>query len=331
MRKVLGGMRKVSYNIFTMATLSKLLTEFLEYLEIEKNVSPLTVKNYDFYLRRFLQWGKLKEPQDITTETVRQYRLFLNRLESQSKQPLKASTRNYHLIALRAFLKYMAKRDVPSLASEKVELAKQPERQVSFMEGSDLERFLEAPMKTEQPNLVQIRDKAILELLFSTGLRVSELANLKKDQVNLEKDEFTVRGKGSKLRVVFVSHTARHWIGEYLKKRNDDESWLFLRHDRAIKRSAENFKPLTPRSIQRIVQYYAKAAGITKRITPHTLRHSYATDLLMNGADIRSVQSMLGHASITTTQIYTHVTNQQLREVYKAFHNRKGKKHKDED
>ncbi len=314
-----------------MATnLPKLLTDFLEYLEIEKNVSPLTVKNYDFYLRRFLTWGKLKEPQDITTEKVRQYRLFLNRLISQSKQPLKASTRNYHLIALRAFLKYMAKRDVTSLSSEKVELAKQQERQVSFMEGSDLERFLEAPLKIKTQDIVQIRDKAILELLFSTGLRVSELANLKKDQVNLEKDEFTVRGKGSKLRVVFVSNTARHWIGEYLKARSDDEEWMFLRHDRAIKRSAENFKPLTPRSIQRIVQYYAKAAGITKRITPHTLRHSYATDLLMNGADIRSVQSMLGHASITTTQIYTHVTNQQLREVYKAFHNRRGKKQKDD-
>jgi len=347
---------EVSYNIAAMPALPKLLTDFLEYLEIEKNVSPLTVKNYDFYLRRFLGWGKLKEPADISAEKVRQYRLFLNRLVSQSKQPLKASTRNYHLIALRAFLKYLAKRDVHSLAPDKVELSKQPERQVSFLEGTDLERFLEAPMKTEQPSLVQVRDKAILELLFSTGLRVSEVANLKKDQVNLEKAEFTVRGKGSKLRVVFVSQTARHWLGDYLKKRNDAEAWLFLRHDRAMKRSAENLKPLTqhhrpdgrekntstmrtdsersggagltPRSIQRIVQYYAKAAGITKRITPHTLRHSYATDLLMNGADIRSVQSMLGHASITTTQIYTHVTNQQLREVYQAFHGRRRQKNK---
>lgn len=322
-------------------TLSKLLTEFLEYLEIEKNVSPLTVKNYDFYLRRFLTWGKLQEAKDITSEKVRQYRLHLNRLINSQKEPLKASTRNYHLIALRAFLKYLAKRDVATLSSEKVELAKQQDRQVSFMEGSDLERFLEAPLKIEHlspgasakggQNIVQIRDKAILELLFSTGLRVSELAGLKKDQINMEKDEFTVRGKGGKLRVVFLSHNARHWVAEYLKKRNDEEEWMFLRHDRAMKRSAENFKPITPRSIQRIVQFYAKAAGITKRITPHTLRHSYATDLLMNGADIRSVQSMLGHASITTTQIYTHVTNQQLREVYKAFHNRRGKKQKDSD
>ena len=313
------------------ANLSKLLTEFLEYLEIEKNVSPLTVKNYDFYLRRFLSWGKLQDPKDITSEKVRQYRLHLNRLINQQKEPLKASTRNYHLIALRAFLKYLAKRDVASLSSEKVELAKQQERQVSFMEGSDLERFLEAPLKIEQQNIVQIRDKAILELLFSTGLRVSELAGLKKDQINMGKYEFTVRGKGGKLRVVFLSHNARHWVGEYLKQRSDDEEWMFLRHDRAMKRSAENFKPITPRSIQRIVQFYAKAAGITKRITPHTLRHSYATDLLMNGADIRSVQSMLGHASITTTQIYTHVTNQQLREVYKAFHNRRGKKEKKDE
>ena len=202
-------------------TLPKLLTDFLEYLEIEKNVSPLTVKNYHFYLSRFLSWGDLKDPADITSEKVRQYRLYLNRLVNQQKEPLKASTRNYHLIALRAFLKYMAKRDVTTLSSEKVELAKQQERQVSFMEGSDLERFLEAPLKIEQQNIIQIRDKAILELLFSTGLRVSELAGLKKDQINMEKDEFTVRGKGSKLRVVFLSHNARHWIGEYLKKRTD--------------------------------------------------------------------------------------------------------------
>lgn len=309
-------------------SLAKLLNDFLTYLEIEKNVSPLTVKNYDFYLKRLVKWGNLKEPQDITSEKVRQYRLFLNRLLSQQKEALKASTRNYHLIALRAFLKYLAKRDVKTLAPEKVELAKQPERQVNFLEGPDLERFLEAPLKTEEHNLVKSRDKAILEMLFSTGLRVSELAGLKKENINLEKDEFTVRGKGGKLRVVFLSHTSRHWLGEYLKNRNDQEPWMFLRHDRAVKRSAENFKPLTPRSIQRIVQYYAKAAGITKRVTPHTLRHSYATDLLMNGADIRSVQSMLGHASITTTQIYTHITNQQLRDVYKAFHGtrRKGKK-----
>jgi site-specific recombinase XerD len=306
--------------------LRKLLTDFLEYLEVEKNVSPLTIRNYDFYLNRFLAWGKFEKPDDIVTEKVRQYRLYLNRLMNQQKEPLKASTRNYHLIALRAFLKYLAKRDIHSLAAEKVELAKQPDRQVSFLEGADLERFLEAPMKTEEKGIVQLRDKAILELLFSTGLRVSELANLKKENVNLEKEEFTVRGKGGKLRVVFLSHNARHWLGEYYKHRADKEPWMFLRHDRAIKRSSEELKPLTPRSVQRLVQYYAKAAGITKRITPHTLRHSYATDLLINGADIRSVQSMLGHASITTTQIYTHVTNQQLREVYKAFHGRRRKR-----
>lgn len=326
--------------------LRKLLTDFLEYLEVEKNVSPLTIRNYDFYLNRFLAWGKFEKPEDIVTEKVRQYRLYLNRLVNQQKELLKASTRNYHLIALRAFLKYLAKRDIHSLASEKVELAKQPDRQVSFLEGADLERFLEAPMKSEHlpaeaplpavasakvgakvgPSIVQLRDKAILELLFSTGLRVSELANLKKENVNLEKEEFTVRGKGGKLRVVFLSHNARHWLGEYYKHRIDKEPWMFLRHDRAVKRSSEELKPLTPRSVQRLVQYYAKAAGITKRITPHTLRHSYATDLLINGADIRSVQSMLGHASITTTQIYTHVTNQQLREVYKAFHGRRRKK-----
>ncbi|MFA6042852.1 MAG: site-specific tyrosine recombinase/integron integrase [Patescibacteria group bacterium] len=306
--------------------IKKLLTDFLEYLEVEKNVSPLTVRNYGFYLKRFVDSAKLEKPTDVTIEKVRQFRLFLNRQLNHQKEVLKASTRNYHLIALRAFLKYLAKRDVPSLAAEKVELAKQTERQVSFLEGTDLERFLEAPLKLEQPDLLKARDKAILELLFSTGLRVSELANLKKDGINLEKDEFTVRGKGGKLRIVFLSHNARHWVGAYLKARNDDEPWIFLRHDRAIKRSGAEHKPLTSRSIQRLVQHYATVAGITKRITPHTLRHSYATDLLMNGADIRSVQSMLGHASITTTQIYTHVTNQQLREVYQAYHGRRRKK-----
>ncbi|RJO59223.1 hypothetical protein C4546_03285 [Candidatus Parcubacteria bacterium] len=310
-------------------SLTKFLNDFLAYLEIEKNVSPLTVKNYDFYLKRFIAWGKLKSPNEITAEKVRQYRLFLNRLVNKQKEALKASTRNYHLIALRAFLKYLAKRDVSALAPEKVELAKQAERQVNFLDGADLERFLEAPLKTQEPGLVKMRDKAILEMLFSTGLRVSELANLKKENVNLQKEEFTARGKGGKLRVVFLSQAARRWLGEYLENRSDQEPWLFLRHDRAVKKSAENLKPLTPRSVQRLVQFYAKAAGITKRVTPHTLRHSYATDLLMNGADIRSVQSMLGHASITTTQIYTHVTNQQLREVYKAFHARRRKNKED--
>ena len=211
-----------------------------------------------------------------------------------------------------------------TLSAEKIELAKIPERQVSFLEGEDLERFLESPMKTKENPLIQSRDKAILEMLFSTGLRVSELVSLQRDSVNLKKDEFTVRGKGGKLRVVFLSNQSKYWIKQYLDGRNDVTKYLFVRHDRAA--GNDDVKPLSARSVQRLVERYAKIAGITKRVTPHTLRHSYATDLLINGADIRSVQSMLGHASITTTQIYTHITNQQLRDVYKAFHGRRRRK-----
>lgn len=295
---------------------------FLTYIEVEKNNSLLTRRNYDFYLSRFVKISKLTKPGQITLDDVRDFRLWLNRQTNQRGQPLKKSTQNYHLIALRSFLKYLAKNDVQTLAAEKIELAKTSERQVNFLEGDDLERFLGAPLSGEHRDLMAYRDKAILEMLFSTGLRVSELANLKRDSLNLNKDEFTVRGKGDKLRVVFVSPAAKLWLKEYLERRKDTEPFLFLRQDRASRRSAE-LKPLTPRSIQRLVDHYARAAGLTKHITPHTLRHSYATDLLMNGADIRSVQAMLGHASIQTTQIYTHITNPRLREIYAKHHGKK--------
>ncbi|MDD5566897.1 MAG: tyrosine-type recombinase/integrase [Patescibacteria group bacterium] len=305
-------------------SLKQLIQDFLDYLEIERNCSLATKRNYQAYLDRFSEWSKLTKPQDITLDVVRQYRLYLNRQENQKKEVLKKSTQNYYLIALRSFLKYLAKRDVKTLAPEKIELAKMPERQVTFLEGEDLERFLEAPLKTKEPAIIQKRDKAILEMFFSTGLRVSELANLTKEQINLKKDEFTVRGKGSKLRLVFLSNQAKYWLKNYFDARRDTSLSVFVRHDRAVKKN-DVAKSLTPRSIQRLVQHYAKSAGITKRITPHVLRHSYATDLLTNGADIRSVQSLLGHASITTTQIYTHITNQQLKDVYQAFHSRKRK------
>lgn len=295
---------------------------FLTYIEVEKNKSLLTRRNYDFYLTRFIEISKLTKPSHITLDDVRDFRLWLNRQTNQRGQPLKKSTQNYHLIALRSFLKYMAKNDVQTMAAEKIELAKTSERQVSFLEGDDLERFLGAPLAGEHRDLMAYRDKAILELLFSTGLRVSELANLRRDSLNLNKDEFTVRGKGDKLRVVFISPPAKLWVKEYINRRQDTEPYLFLRQDRASRRSAD-LHPLTPRSIQRLVDHYARAAGITKRITPHTLRHSYATDLLMNGADIRSVQAMLGHASIQTTQIYTHITNPRLREIYAKHHGKK--------
>jgi site-specific recombinase XerD len=312
--------------------ISALVKEFLDYLEIERNRSPRTRANYEFYLGRFVAFADDPTPSAITADKVRAYRLHLNRLEDSKGELLKKNTQNYHLIALRVFLKYLAKRDIESLDAEKIELGKVQERQVEFLEGDDLERLLSAPLssansqklitsasgeKFQSP--VALRDKAILELLFSTGLRVSELCKLKRENINLKRDEFTVRGKGSKLRVVFLSDSAKKALAAYLDKRGDVAPYMFVRADRAIERGSAD-EPLTPRSVQRLVAHYARAAGITKKITPHTMRHSYATDLLRNGADIRSVQSMLGHSSITTTQIYTHVTNQQLREVHKAFH-----------
>lgn len=308
----------------------KLMQEFLEDLEITYNRSRRTVNNYEFYLNRFSGWLSEKgvnKPQNITQDHVRQYRLWLNRLTSNKKEGLKTNTQNYHLIAVRAWLKYLAKRDIKALAPEKIDLAKVSQRSVEFLEGSDLDRLLEAPLGTGNTPIIKKRDKSILELLFSTGLRVSEIANLKIDSINLKKDEFTVRGKGDKPRIVFLSNQARYWLTEYLKLRKDTNAFLFISHDRASKgRKTLEEQGLSPRSIQRLVEKYSKAVGITKKVTPHTMRHSYATDLLMNGADIRSVQSMLGHSSITTTQIYTHVTDQQLRDIHKAFHGRNRRK-----
>jgi len=321
--------------------MNKEINNFLEYLEVEKGLSTATVLNYSFYLRRFAEFAqenKIITPAKISKELVHKYRLWLNRLIDNRGQSLKKNTQNYHLIALRGFLKYLVKADVKTLEPEKIELAKQQPRQVDFLEGSDLERLLAAPLSIEAQEIIKKRDKAILELFFSTGLRVSELCKLKTENINLKKDlrqghrnsgaggtsEFTVRGKGSKLRIVFLSADAKHWLDEYLKLRQDINPYLFISHDKATA-GRENQVNLTPRSVQRLVQKYAKVAGITKQVTPHTMRHSYATDLLMNGADIRSVQAMLGHSSITTTQVYTHITDQQLRDVHKAFHGRRRK------
>lgn len=312
----------------TLTPIDRAITDFLEYMELEKERSQRTINNYDFYLRRFANFAKTEhvtKPQNLDLKLLRKYRLWLNRQTNHQGEELKSNTRNYHLVALRSWLKYLAKRDVPTLAAEKIELGKTPERQVDFLDGHDLEAFLEAPQKTAQLKILKFRDRALLETLFSTGLRVSELVNLKKDTVNLRRDEFTVRGKGGKLRIVFLSNVAKHWLREYFDTRSDDSLYVFIRHDRASKRTT-NESPLTPRSVQRMVEKYARQARITKKVTPHTLRHSFATDLLINGADIRSVQSMLGHASITTTQIYTHVTNQQLKIVHQAFHDRTRKK-----
>ncbi len=314
------------------------LKQFLEHLEIEKNRSDKTIQNYNFYLTRFINWlGKNKNPEHITAEHVRKFRLWLNRLVDVHGESLKKNTQNYHLIALRSFLKYLAKRDVETLSPDKIELMKMPDRDVTFLEGSDLNRILEAPFKhlstkalehkstnkkTPPTLLIAYRDKAILELLFSTGLRVSELTRLKKEDVNLKRDEFTVKGKSKKNRIVFFSEQAKYWLKKYIEVRHDINPYLFISHD---KRSSKNDDedPLTPRSVQRTVQKHAQAAGITKPVTPHTLRHSYATDLLQNGADIRSVQTMLGHSSITTTQIYTHITDKGLKNIHKKYHGKK--------
>jgi site-specific recombinase XerD len=294
--------------------LDRSVTDFLEYLEVDRGLSPLTLRNYGFFLKRFTDFARergITRPEGISKIIVHQFRLHLNRLPARTQELIKKNTQNYHLIALRTFLKYLIKNDVKTLSPDKIELSKQAPRQVDFLEGADLERILEMPLQHNKSNLQGLRDKAMLETLFSTGLRVSELAKLKVEEINLNKPEFTVRGKGSKLRLVFLSENARSWIKKYLAERHDPDPLLF---------------PITPRSIERLVSRYARLAGIMKRVTPHTMRHSYATDLLMNGADIRSVQAMLGHSSITTTQVYTHITDQQLRDVYSAFHGKRRKK-----
>lgn len=298
-------------------TLNKLITQFLEYLEVERGRSQRTVRNYDFYLRRFAEWADYPAPSKINQDMVHKYRLHLNRdLEGRDDVNLKKSTQNYHLIALRTFLKYLNKIDVETLAPEKIELAKTGTRKVEFLEEDELARLLAAPDK--DGGLIGLRGKAVLQMLFSTGLRVSELANLKIENINLKRDEFTVKGKGAKHRVVFLSDECKKAIKAYLDARKDLSPYLFVSHDRA--KAGRDADGLTSRSIQRIVERYATVAGITKKITPHTIRHTFATDLLRNGADIRSVQAMLGHESITTTQIYTHVTDRELKKIHKKFH-----------
>jgi len=300
---------------------SKLKTDFLEYLEIEQNRSQKTIQNYDHYLTRLLDFaGDDLKVEEIDTELLRKWRLWLNRLGTNTSDELQKNTQNYHLIALRSFLKYCAKRDVPALASDKVELAKTVRKQVTFLTPEEVKRLFAGP-KTD--TLAGMRDRAILELLFSSGLRVSELVGLDRDHINLKRREFTVRGKGQKDRPIFISQEAADCIQEYLDKRQDNAKPLFMRYSGNKQVNLDgNYYRLTARSIQRLVSRYALLAGITKHVSPHTLRHSFATDLLMNGADIRSVQAMLGHSNIATTQIYTHVTDPHLKEVHERFHDK---------
>jgi len=293
-----------------MAEVEKYLKDYFTYLEVEKNRSPKTRENYERYLKEFLKFTKISRVNEITEEAVRDFRVYLNR------KTIKKVTQSYYVIAIRNFLKYLAKRDVKALAAEKIELPKIPERQIEVLEYADLERLLQ----TKGGDLRALRDKAILEVFFSTGLRLAELCSLDR-YVDLGRGELSVRGKGNKLRVVFLSPGAKSAIKNYLDKRGDAEQALFV----SLTKNGRVIGRVTPRSVERMVATRAKEAGIVKPIHPHEIRHSFATDLLMNGADLRSVQVLLGHANVATTQIYTHLTNKELKEIHESFHARRRK------
>ncbi len=299
-----------------MRAIKDLFKEYLEYLEIEKGRSLLTIRNYKRYLSDFFDFAKIENPKDIGDDLVRKFRLYLNRKKDKNGKELKRKTQNYYLIALRGFLKFLAKKNVASYSAEKIELAKTESREIEIISDDELERLLSAP---EKASLKSLRDKAILETLFSTGLRVSELCGLNRENIDFKRGEFSVRGKGDKIRLVFLSETAKEAIKKYLDKRTDIEEALFANLNK-------NPSRLVSRSIERIIKFYAAKAGISKKLTPHGLRHIFATDLLRGGADLRSVQTMLGHSSISTTQIYTHITNPQLKQIHQTFHAKRRKK-----
>lgn len=299
---------------------SKAKTDFLEYLEIEQNRSQKTIQNYDHYLTRLIDFAGEIKISDIDGEIIRKWRLWLNRLGTNTSDELGKTTQNYHLIALRSFLKYCARRDIPALTADKIELSRTVRKQVTFLTEEELERVFDEP---DISTIAGLRDRAILELLFSSGLRVSELTGLDRDHINLKRREFMVRGKGQKDRPIFISEDAANWVTQYIDKRQDTAKPLFVRYSGSKKVDLSgNFHRLTPRSVQRLVARYALLGGITKHVSPHTMRHSFATDLLMNGADLRSVQAMLGHSNIATTQIYTHVTDPHLKSVHERFHHK---------
>lgn len=304
------------YNL--IMKMQDLLVDFLEYLEIEQNRSQKTIANYHHYLTRLLDFAGDIKVSEITPELIRKWRLWLNRLGTNTSDELKKSTQNYHLIALRSFLKFCAKRDIQALTADKIELARTKRTQVTFLSNEEMQRLLAEPNTNK---LAGLRDRAILELLYSSGLRVSELVGLNRDHINLKRREFMVRGKGQKDRPIFISEEAASWIEKYLDMREDKSPPLFIRIGGNKKASTTgDFLRLTARSVQRMVARYALLAGITKHVSPHTLRHSFATDLVMNGADLRSVQAMLGHSNIATTQIYTHLTDPHLKKVHEQFH-----------
>lgn len=304
--------------------MDKDIREFLEYIELERGHSQLTIRNYNSYLTKFAAFAEdkgIKDASKIDLDLVKKWRLELHR------KNLAAKTLNYYMIAIRSFLKYLSKVDKKSLAPEKIELADTPDREISFLEPNETERILKAYNGSD---LMELRNRAILEVLFSTGVRVSELANLNIDQINIERGEFSVLGKGGKARVVFLSDGAKDALNKYLAKRQDKDSAVFIRVVTVRKEDQEKeTQRITSRQIERIVKEAAKKAGVVKEVTPHTLRHSFATDILRAGADLRSVQHMLGHSSVTTTQVYTHVTDKHLREVHGKFHNKKEEKSKE--
>lgn len=291
--------------------IQKLLTDYLNYLEIEKNRSIKTRENYERYLKIFLNFGKIKNEGDINENIVRNFRLDL------ARKNIKKNTQSYYIIALRNFLKYLIRRDIKVLSPDKIELPKIPARQIEIIEYKDLERLLQSPNRGD---LRSLRDRAILEVLFSTGLRISELCSLNR-YLDLGRGEVSVRGKGGKIRVVFLSERAKRAIKEYLEKRGDAEEAMFVSLSKSD--NPKIIGRIIPRAIQRLVNFYTRKAGIPDHITPHQLRHQFATDLLMGGADLRSVQELLGHSNISTTQIYTHLTNKELKDIHKTFHGRR--------
>jgi len=301
-----------------MANIIKLLKNYLDYLEIEKGRTKETRENYEHYLTKFFQFAKIKSESDITIDKVRDFRIYLARLHNpRDGENFKRTTQSYYMIALRNFLKYLTKNDYKVLSPEKIELPKIPNRQIDIIEYSDLERLMAAPKTTD---LRGLRDKAILEVLFSTGLRVSELCSLDR-YFDLNRGEISVRGKGGKIRVVFLSESAKKAVKNYLDKRTDAEEALFVSLTKA--KNPKVIGRIIPRTIQRLIDFYSRKAGIPQKIHPHLIRHSFATDLLIGGADLRSVQELLGHSNISTTQIYTHLTNKELKEIHRAFHGRR--------